>query len=131
MYVSTPAKSLNINDTKEIVHLAQQKNGAHSITGFLCCNSKYFIQCLEGDRDSIERLFEIISEDTRHTNIVMLDHHACDHRVFSNWSMGVVLEMDKHHDILHRYTNKNLFDPYKMSSDECLNLLVDFSQLKQ
>jgi len=47
-----------------------------------------FIQYIEGDRDTVSGLFDMISGDSRHRNILLLSKGEIDDRLFPGWSMG-------------------------------------------
>jgi hypothetical protein len=52
------------------------------------------MQCLEGERVTVLRIYERISADPRHRNITTLLLESARRRLFSSWSMGV-LNLDK------------------------------------
>jgi len=49
-----------------------------------------FFQVVEGDADTIERIFATISRDARHSGVTTLESRAIDDRGFPQWSMGYV-----------------------------------------
>ncbi|GAA5315118.1 MAG: hypothetical protein AseanaTS_03220 [Candidatus Pelagadaptatus aseana] len=130
LYVSTPAPNLTITEVEDIVARSRVKNHDCKVTGFLCGSSRFFIQCIEGEQTDIENLFDMIKHDGRHHNVQVLHQGPCDSRMFSNWDMGVVLYMDRHQKIIDRYTVGQSFNPYTLEPEQCLNLLMDFSKLK-
>lgn len=130
IYVSTPDQNLKISEVENIVEIARMNNMKHSITGFFCGNSKYFVQCIEGEKNDVNALFAKIKQDSRHHDIQLLREVEVAERSFGDWSMGVVLGMEKHLAILKRYSNSSGFSPYQLNSDQCLQLLMDFSNLR-
>ena len=47
-----------------------------------------FIQYIEGERDIVESLFDLICRDGRHRNILKLADGEIEERLFPGWSMG-------------------------------------------
>ena len=47
-----------------------------------------FIQALEGEKSVVERLYEKIGQDKRHTETRVLFRGEIDERHFETWSMG-------------------------------------------
>lgn len=60
----------------------------HNITGILIYIDGDIIQVLEGEREAIHNLFEIIKLDCRHKTIISVFDDIIDDRMFENWSMG-------------------------------------------
>jgi hypothetical protein len=57
----------------DIVSTARRRNTEHNITGFLMFDRARYHQILEGDEASVERLYGLITKDTRHSNIETLE----------------------------------------------------------
>ena len=131
VYVSTPDKNLKISEVELIVDKARVKNESKSVTGFLCANSSFFIQCLEGEKIVLDNLFELISKDSRHHNVKIIHEGDVKTRTFGCWGMGVVLRMEKHYDIMKRYSKEDEFDPYNLSADESMKMLIEFSRIRK
>jgi hypothetical protein len=66
------AKPLTEADIEAILHSSHCNNTNNYITGLLCFNKQYFIQCLEGARTEVSRTYQRISHDRRHKNIQLL-----------------------------------------------------------
>ncbi|MGE0046776.1 MAG: BLUF domain-containing protein, partial [Hyphomonadaceae bacterium] len=58
---------------EEIVALAAPRNRARDITGLLIADRRAFIQILEGPRTAVSLLFQDISRDARHRNVVLVE----------------------------------------------------------
>ncbi|TLS67547.1 BLUF domain-containing protein [Mariprofundus erugo] len=67
---------------------ARDNNEALNVTGMLLFDGNSFFQVLEGEETVVSHLFDRISQDKRHYNIVQIVREAIPHRHFSNWSMG-------------------------------------------
>ncbi len=75
---------------KEISNIlkACQKNTERKITGILLHSKNRFIQYLEGHRVELDALFNLIKEDSRHTDVVLRNFEPVPERVFPSWEMG-------------------------------------------
>lgn len=67
---------------------ARKKNKRLGVTGILLFDQGTFFQVIEGEAPTIERLFNDISKDPRHGQIVTIISEAIPHRQFGQWSMG-------------------------------------------
>jgi len=130
VYASSAAESTSLDDVKAIVRSAGSKNYKGHITGFMCASSDYFLQCLEGEADQVDRLYEKISEDGRHHSLTLLSREEVDTYSFKDWSMGCVLLIERHKDILAKHGVMGVFNPYELTESESLALLSDFSKLR-
>lgn len=131
IYASKSTGDLSVDEIKEIVNLASIKNKELNITGFLVANFQYFLQCLEGDRASVDELYRTISNDGRHKELSLLGLRDTEERVFSNWNMGVVTRVDLHKKLLALYNGSESFNPFAMNSEDALGLLHSLSQTRR
>ncbi len=90
IYASTSADFLNYSDYQKILAVSIKNNSASDITGMLCCDGRYFLQCLEGERQVVNRAYSRILNDPRHQDIMLLSYGEVSSRHFSEWSMGYV-----------------------------------------
>ncbi|WP_394389125.1 BLUF domain-containing protein [Shewanella woodyi] len=100
IYASSVSEGLSVMEIKVLVEKAQISNKALSVTGFLCANSQYFLQCIEGEEVVIDALFQKISKDSRHHSITILKKRKVESQQFRAWSMGAVLDIDRHRNIV-------------------------------
>ena len=89
VYVSF-AKNRNMaeEELKAILTKARDKNKQKDITGMLLYRNGFFVQALEGDRETVTETFDIIKDDPRHRNILVLYKNKISERSFEDWSMG-------------------------------------------
>ena len=88
VYVSFAREELSEAQLQNLLREIRKKNARHKVTGLLLYNEGSFIQVIEGKKNTIHRLFESISQDSRHTNVVKLLEESIDKRAFPDWSMG-------------------------------------------
>ncbi len=88
VYLSYSEKELSESELNEFLATIRRKNELRNITGLLLYNHEAFIQVIEGKKETIHRLFEITSKDSRHSNIIKLLEESINERTFPDWSMG-------------------------------------------
>ncbi|MEL6998009.1 MAG: BLUF domain-containing protein [Paracoccaceae bacterium] len=91
--ISYASRSLVNGDLGEIEKLrivSQTNNKATLITGALYHDHDTFFQILEGEADEVDRLFETISQDPRHTDIKCLVRREIESRAMPLWQMKFV-----------------------------------------
>ena len=72
VYCSQAAQHMDKQALEKIIATARHHNPIFGITGLLVFGSGIFFQWLEGPKDNVTSLFEIISKDHRHSNVVLL-----------------------------------------------------------
>ena len=92
-------------------------------------NAEYFLQCIEGEDKDINSLFQTICKDPRHQDITHIKYAEIVEREFSEWSMGCVLDLDLHTEIISKFGGQTDFNPYRLSAKQCIDLLTAFSKL--
>ena len=127
-YASTStSKPSNIKqDLLDILDEANANNLANTINGVLFYGNDYFFQCIEGRKTKVTELFNKISEDPRHTNLVVLSYHEINDLSFKAWELKFV-RLDEH---IQQYFNQKLwevFNPYSLEEgliDDFLSILI-------
>lgn len=110
------------------IHEASQKNNLKAnITGILFFGDDYFVQCLEGGREVVSKLFAKIGNDKRHSDIILLSYDEIAERSFADWSMKFVLLTDSNKEIIKKYSITDDFNPYLMSADSAYRFLLAMS----
>lgn len=117
VYTSTVSDMFKSEDIEEILSIARANNSKCNVTGMLCFNRKYFLQCLEGSRTNVNITYRKILNDKRHANIVMLDYKEISAREFSSWSMGYMPESSLTQSTNIKYSGDPNFSPYEMSGE--------------
>jgi hypothetical protein len=88
IYVSKAVTVFKEEELLGLLFKARPKNRGLGITGLLLYKAGNFIQLLEGERDVVMRLFQEISCDPRHCNILCVLNAGIPAREFPEWSMG-------------------------------------------
>ena len=72
---------------EDILTKSRANNPAIGVTGNLIYHSDLFLQFLEGPHLAVNRLYETILADNRHTDIVKLRDETFNRRLFASWAM--------------------------------------------
>ncbi len=88
LYVSTIATDAPLSVVGEIAGKARIYNAAHDVTGLLIFDGMRFCQQLEGSQKEVLVLTERISNDPRHTNVVVFHHGSIAERRFRSFALA-------------------------------------------
>lgn len=77
----------SFSELEEILEVSRRNNTRDGLTGALVYDDKTFLQWLEGGQAEIRDVFERISRDSRHTEIMLLTVRRLEDRWFPDWSM--------------------------------------------
>ena len=125
VYTSTISENFSPEDIESILAVARENNGENNVTGMLCFNRKYFLQCLEGSRTEVNNTYHKILNDQRHSNIIMLEYKEINSREFSNWSMGYMPESSLTSPINLKFSGTPKFDSYEMSGESAHEMMLN------
>lgn len=81
-------------ELRSILAISRRNNQADNVTGALLFTASGFAQVLEGPREILERVFERISGDPRHSDVTVLSFTPTERRSFPDWSMGFCAQME-------------------------------------
>ena len=124
IYTSRTSSHFGPEDIEEILEKARVNNRKNNVTGLLCFNNKFFLQCLEGSRESVNSTYHHILNDKRHSNIIMLNYSEISEREFEKWSMGYMPQSSLTDPLNLKYSGTPHFDPYEMSGDSTHKLML-------
>ncbi len=79
---------LKDEDISTLLVTCRTKNMRNEITGMLIYFDGTFVQFLEGPKENIDPLFDIISKDKRHQDVILLIDGVSSKREFEDWSMA-------------------------------------------
>ncbi len=88
IYRSQARQDLTANDISDILEKARKFNSKNQITGCLLYHNNEFIQILEGEKETLHKLYTSIEKDPRHINVILLAEAEKQDRIFPNWSMA-------------------------------------------
>ena len=126
LYVSRAVdKDCSKSAIESILEVSRAHNLHNGITGVLCYGGGVFLQAIEGGRDSVNRLYNHIVEDKRHSDVVLLHYEEISERRFGGWTMGQVNLSKLNTSIVLKYSERPEFDPYSVSGKVSLALLEE------
>lgn len=125
VYCSKISDQFTAADIDLILKKARDNNHKKHVSGLLCFNRKYFLQCLEGGRQSVNEIYRKILNDPRHENIIILNYHEIVHRDFEQWSMAYLPEIKLTDEVNLKYSGAPNFDPYSMHVESAYKLMLD------
>ena len=118
-----------VDDSEKTIEaiLAQSRehNPETGITGILCYSGNIFLQAIEGGRKAVSELYNHISKDPRHKDVVLLHYEEIIERRVGGWTMGQVNMSKLNTTILMKYSERAELDPYSVSGSVSLALLEE------
>ncbi len=115
MYASRAVPAIDQEELVAILRKSKANNPAVGVTGVLCFSEGIFLQVLEGGRSAVNRLYNRIASDARHTDVELLCYEEIGERHFAGWSMGQVNMSRMNPALLLKYSEKPTLDPYAVS----------------
>lgn len=98
-YVSRFARSLEVGDVEKLAAKAAKKNEQLGLTGMLVTTGRLFLQVLEGPSEQVNRMYELILQDKRHTDVLLLSaQDNVPERLFPDWHMPII-NLEKKDDL--------------------------------
>jgi len=125
MYASRAVPALDQEELSAILRKSKVNNPALGITGVLCFSGGIFLQVLEGGRSAVNRLYNRIAADPRHTQIELLSYEEVGERRFAGWAMGQVNMALLNPALLLKYSETATVDPYAVSGKASMALFDD------
>lgn len=105
-----------------ILTQSRRNNPGKSIGGVLCYGNGFFFQCLEGDRETVESLYEHIKSDDRHEDVRTLRNVAIERRTFDLWAMKY-LSLDRRVNAELKQLGLSRFEPFEFD-EECIDSIL-------
>ena len=122
MYASRAAAGVDQDELVAIVRKSKANNPALGVTGVLCFSEGIFLQVLEGGRSAVNRLYNRIATDPRHTDVELMSYEEIGERRFAGWSMGQVNMSRLNPALLLKYSERPALDPYGVSGSVSMAL---------
>lgn len=94
-YMSSQSRIMSKKSIEEFLFQIREKNKHLTITGILLLIQGKFVQYIEGPAEEIDKVYESISKDRRHTDMILLDSGDLEQRQFNDWSMAYKEVTDK------------------------------------
>ena len=125
MYASRAVPAVDQEELISILKKSKANNHQSGVTGALCFSEGIFIQVLEGGRSAVNKLYNRIASDSRHSDVVLLNYEEIEERRFAGWSMGQVNMQRLNPALLLKYSETAVLDPYAVSGEVSMALFEE------
>jgi hypothetical protein len=125
MYASRAVPALDQDELVTILRQSKANNPSTGVTGVLCYSGGIFLQVLEGGRSAVNKLYNRIGADPRHTDVELLLYEEIGERRFASWSMGQVNMSRLNPSLLLKYSATAALDPFSVSGKVSLALFEE------
>lgn len=88
IYTSTAGIPLNGDIIADILDVSHRNNETYDVTGVLLCGGSHFIQVLEGEDETVDKLCMAIEQAPRHRDFDIIFDEPIVERAFSKWTMA-------------------------------------------
>ena len=88
IYSSSATHLWHEEDLVELLKKSRHNNSKLDITGMLLYENGSFFQVLEGPPENVDKLYDVISQDPRHTKTIVIIREPIAKRTFGEWTMG-------------------------------------------
>jgi len=112
-------------EINSILATARANNLAAGVTGSLLFNAGNFAQCLEGSLEHVERIFEKVQQDMRHSEVTIVESDFAPERLFGNWSMALCGDLTSPPIPLSTRAFNAAFAHVEGAGDQILGLLMN------
>lgn len=90
VYISAATRDYTSQGLKLFLAKSRARNRLYHVTGLLLYHSGSILQVLEGPKSGVQRIYDSITQDTRHTNIKIVHSGPVTRREFKEWSMAFI-----------------------------------------
>jgi hypothetical protein len=125
MYASRAVPAIDQEELLVILKKSKANNPKNGVTGALCFSEGVFLQVLEGGRTAVNKLYNRITSDARHTDVVLLNYEEIEERRFAGWSMGQVNMQRLNPALLLKYSECARLDPFVVSGKVSMALFEE------
>lgn len=109
-YISKQKEILSSSNLEDLFQFVVKTNTTLNISDVLLHNNNFFLQVLEGDKDSIQDLFAKIRRDQRHHELLLILNQKVENRIFNNYEATFsVLKSKEDIERLNNYLSTNSF----------------------
>jgi len=129
VYFSEATRNMSLSDLRDVLQTARENNADIDVCGMLCFENQFFLQALEGDRDTVNELYLDIADDPRHQAVTIISYDIVDQPTFEQWKMGYAAGSEAF-AILLAENGQTRFDPKSMTPKQALSFLTQMAQFQ-
>lgn len=89
LYISHATCEISVEEVAKILRVAHARNPDRGLTGVLLYHERMFLQYLEGPDSAVSDILEILRNDRRHRNMLVLINEPIAERHFPDWAMAL------------------------------------------
>ncbi len=129
-YISKVHSDLSDQQIEDLFSYSSQSNNSTGIKGILLSTMGNFFQVLEGTKDQVISLYNVIKEDARHHDIYEVIHRPAVKAVFTNYNskFNIVKSIDDL-DKIKTYLDAMPFDSTSEKLSRLLNPFLLMEEL--
>ncbi len=135
IYASVARPDVGYEELRSILASAAAHNDRQGLSGILCYSGGAFLQAIEGRRVAVNRLYNRIVRDPRHTDCEILTCGPIEVRSFIEWSMKMISWDDAHtpqrRELVLRHSGMHHFEPWTMSGAQAHGFLRELAELER
>lgn len=129
IYYSRATREMALSDLKDILGTARENNDGIDVCGMLCYDQTYFLQTLEGNRETVNELYLDIADDPRHNEIVIISYNEIKEPIFPQWQMGYAGSSAQFTQLLGKLGQVK-FNPEAMTAEQAVKFLYQLSKFQ-
>lgn len=88
VYTSVRKPNCTEKEIEKILDSCQRNNSRREVTGILIHSDKRFLQYIEGEKEELQRLYDLIKLDDRHAGLNQRNFEPIGQRTFPSWQMA-------------------------------------------
>lgn len=118
MYVSYATRPFSQNELKDLLETSRRNNQVRDVTGMLLYIDGKFLQVLEGPKEAVHQIFNVIKLDTRHKRVNVIIEGKLKKRNFDAWYMSFKSFTARQFEKISGYRNiESFFENNPVSDD--------------
>ena len=132
VYVSSATRDMSEQGLVMLLEQCRTRNQKLNFTGMLLYVDGNFFRVLEGEREDVEGIYDLVLNDDRNTGNIELIEEEISERTFPEWSMGFarltneeIASMEGYSEFLHKKV-----EPHQLANKPgiILDLLYRFKE---
>jgi len=129
IYVSTAKYSMEHEKVVDILQVSWRNNHNSDISGMLIYDDNYFVQLLQGPINTVDTLYDKISNDIRHHSIELIGTELLARKDVNGWGIGLINNQDIVEDLYLKYNIGHAKDLYESEYYRLKSLLIELKHI--
>jgi hypothetical protein len=129
IYVSTAKYSMGHEKVMDILQVSWRHNHNSDISGILIYDDNYFVQLLQGPINTVDTLYEKISNDIRHHSIELIGTELLARKDVNGWGMGLINNQEIVENLYLKHNIKHAKGLYESEYSSLKSLLIELKHI--